>query len=389
VTTTGQNREFDIVVFGATGFTGGMTAEYLARHAPPDLKLAIAGRNLQKLEAIKARLVALDERHAALGTIEAAIDDPESLARMAARTRVLLTTVGPFIDYGEPTVRACIAARTDYVDSTGEPEFVRILLERYSDQAAQAGVRLVPSCGFDAIPADLGAFFTVNQLPQGEPIRLNGYLTIRATFSGGTERSTIKSLARPLREADGARPATPGRRLRVLPARIQRHPQLGGWSGPMPTIDASVVLRSATALERYGPDFSYAHHSIHASFIALIAALWVFGLLMFLGRFARVRELLLNMVKKSGEGPSKEQMNKQWFKLCFVGESAGKTVTTQIAGGDPGYRETSKMLAESALCLARDRERLPDRAGVLTPAVAMGNVLLERLDRAGLKFERL
>ena len=186
-----DERAFDIVVFGATGFTGGKTAEYLARNAPPGLRWAIAGRSAASLQAVQQRLTAIDPRAAAVSLIEARVEDEASLAAMAAQTCVLLTTVGPFIDYGEPVVRACIAQGTDYIDSTGEPAFSALLLERYAEPARERGVRVVPSCGYDAIPADLGAFFTVRALANGapasdRPIRLAGYLSAEAKFSGGT-----------------------------------------------------------------------------------------------------------------------------------------------------------------------------------------------------------
>jgi saccharopine dehydrogenase (NAD+, L-glutamate forming) len=382
-----EERQYDVIVFGATGFTGGKTAEYLAKNAPAGFKWAIAGRSAAKLEAVKARLTASHPACANLGVMEASVDDPTSLAKMAARTRVVLTTVGPFIDYGEPLVKACGEQGTDYIDSTGEPNFVNLLLARYAEPAARAGVRLVPSCGFDSIPADLGAFYTLKHLPEGAPIRMSGYMKLKATFSGGTERSAIKSLAPPpFSEKPPRREPSSGRKVKLVTEKVGHRPELGGWSSPLPTIDGAVVIRSATSLDRYGPDFSYSHNAIHASLFILWAAAWVFGSLALFVRIAFLREFFLRIVKKSGEGPSDDQIAKSWFKLRFIAESAGKTVQTEVAGGDPGYGETSKMLAESAMCLALDRASLPARSGVLTPAEAMGDVLLERLQRAGLRF---
>jgi short subunit dehydrogenase-like uncharacterized protein len=384
---TEMTRKYDIVVFGATGFTGGKTAEYLARNAPPEVRWAIAGRSQQKLESVKAKLTALDGRCENIGTIQASVDDPGSLARMAAQTRVLLTTVGPFIDYGEPVARACIEQGTDYVDSTGEPQFVQMLLRRYAEEAQRRNVRIVPSCGFDSIPADLGALFTVNHLPRGQPIRLSGYVRMKGSFSGGTEQSAIKSLAPPLERVDPVTPTvSAGRRVRLVTSRIERPPELNAWTAPLPTIDASVVLRSAATLDPYGPDFSYAHNAVHGTLVNLVLAFLVFGSLAFFARFAPLRAIFLKLVKKSGEGPTDEQMSQSWFKVRFIAQCAGQTLQTEVSGGDPGYGETSKMLAEAALCLVQDRDSLPARAGVLTPAEAMGEALLGRLQRAGLRF---
>ena len=383
-------RAYEVVVFGATGFTGNKTAEYLARHAPKTLAWAIAGRSAQKLAEVKARLVSIDPVWEKVGVLQASVDDAASLSAMAAQTRVVLTTVGPFIDYGEPLVKACIAEGTDYVDSTGEPFFVQMLQARYADAAARANVRLVPSCGFDSIPADLGVLFTVQQFPPGAKVSISGYIKLKATFSGGTEQSAIKSFVPP---KDAVTPPPPvasnGRRVRLVTSKVKRLPELGGWSAPLPTIDGPVVLRSAASLDRYGPDFSYSHNVIHVSALALLVAGLVFGSLAVLVQVSFIRNLLLKLVKKSGEGPSDEQMEKSWFSLSFIAESDGKTIRTEVRGGDPGYGETSKMLAESAMCLALDSWRLPERAGLLTPAEAMGDVLIARLKGAGLQFNVL
>jgi short subunit dehydrogenase-like uncharacterized protein len=245
----------------------------------------------------------------------------------------------------------------------------------------------VPSCGFDSIPADLGALYTLKHLPAGAPVRMSGYLRLKATFSGGTEQSAIKSLAPPAhREKPASRVPSSGRKVKLVRDKVRHLPDLGGWSAPLPTIDGSVVIRSATTLDRYGPDFSYSHNAVHASLFILWTAAWVFGSLALFVRVAFLRNILLRMVKKSGEGPSDEQIAKSWFKIRFIAESGGKTVQTEVAGGDPGYGETSKMLAESAMCLALDSASLPAGGGVLTPAEAMGDVLLARLERAGLRF---
>lgn len=382
-----SQRDYDLLVFGATGFTGGMTAEYLARNAPPKLRWAIAGRSQAKLDAVKARLSVLNPRCSDLPTLQASLDDPDSLQRMAAKTRVLVTTVGPFIDYGEPVVRACVEQGTDYIDSTGEPHFMSLLLGRYSAAAAARGVRLVPSCGFDSIPADLGALYTVLQLPSDQPIELAGYLSLDAKFSGGTERSAILSWVPPAEKIDvpPRKPAN-GRRVGPGPAKVQRRPELQRWCSPLPTIDGPLVLRSAIGLDRYGPDFKYSHNAVHPSFFVLIAAAIFFGTAAFMAKFPPLRAILLKGAKQSGEGPSPEVMAKSWFKLRFIAQCAGKTLQTEVSGGDPGYVETSKMLAESGMCLAQDREVLPPRAGVLTPAEAMGPRLLARLQSAGVKF---
>ena len=382
-------RPYDIVLFGATGFTGGLTAEYLAQHAPKQLRWAIAGRSRAKLAAVKQRLLAYDAHCAGVGVIESALDDDAALQRMAAQTRVLLSTVGPFVDYGEPVVRACIAAGTDYVDSAGELQFLELLWARYAQSASERGVRLVPSCGFDAIPADLGALFTVRQLPRDQPIALAGYMSVHAQFSGGTERSALKTWIPRERVAVPEPQPRAGRRVRLAVDKGGWSREVGAFTGPLETVDGPIVLRSACDLEEYGPDFRYAHNVAHASIVHMLLAGVVFGLMRYLMRFAGWRAFFLKAVKPSGQGPSPEQRAKSWFKLRFIANAGGRVLRTEVSGGDPGYDETSKMLAHAAMCLALDRDMLPVAAGVLTPAQAMGDRLLSRLQDAGLQFRVL
>jgi short subunit dehydrogenase-like uncharacterized protein len=311
---------------------------------------------------------------------------------MADSARVVITTVGPYILYGEPLVAACAAAGTDYVDLTGEPEFVDRMWLSHHEQAQRSGARIVHSCGFDSIPYDLGALFTVGQLPEGVPIRLSCFVRAGGSFSGGTYHSAINNFAR-LRQT--ARAGAERRRLEPRPAGRQikgavvaphRDAEAGGWVVPLPTIDPQHVLRSARALERYGPEFTYGHYAVVRRLPVLAGMAVGAGAAIALAQLPPMRSLLLNL-KSPGEGPSPEQRAKNWFRVRFVGEGGGKRVVTEVSGGDPGYGETSKMLAESALCLAHDE--LPERSGQLTPAVAMGQSLIDRLMRAGIQFRVL
>ena len=378
-------RPYDLVLFGATGFTGGMTAEYLARHAPSSLRLALAGRNQQKLEAVKKRLVDINPQCASVGILEADIGDDESLQSMAASTRVLLTTVGPFIDYGEPVARACIEQGTDYIDSTGEPQYVDLLLNKYQARAVEQGVRLIPSCGFDSVPADLGVLFTVLKLPEAQSINVSGYLSLRAMPSGGTERSAIKTFAPRSSDNPEVPPvASEGRVVRLNKARVEK--KHGGWSAPLETLDGVVVTRSAAARSEYGQRFSYAHHVIHPNFLVMGLALFFFGTLAFLARLSPLREAFLSLAKKSGQGPNKKQMDRGWFRMRFEAEADGTHLETEVSGGEPFYTETSKILAEAALCLLEYNSDDASISGILTPATALGEPLIERLQRAGITF---
>jgi short subunit dehydrogenase-like uncharacterized protein len=387
-------RKYDLVLFGATGFTGGLTAEYLAANAPASLRWALVGRNRAKLEDVAGRLPSPtgDKVAQAPDLVVADAADRVALAEVAESTRVAITTVGPYALYGEPLVAACAAAGTDYVDLTGEPEFVDRMWMLHHAEAERNGARLVHCCGFDSIPHDLGAYFTVQQLPEGVPLTVNGYVRSGASFSGGTYHSAVNGFARArqtlaaAKERRRAEQRPPGREIHSASARVRHDSELGGWVTPLPTIDGAVVRRSATALERYGPDFTYGHNMV-AKRLATVAALGAgVGAVGLLAQLPPTRKLLLK-AKSPGEGPDEAERAKSWFKVRFVGEGDCKRVVTEVSGGDPGYGETSKMLAESALCLAFDD--LPETAGQVTTAVAMGDALMARLRRAGIEFRVL
>ncbi|MHB2000982.1 MAG: saccharopine dehydrogenase family protein [Solirubrobacteraceae bacterium] len=377
-----SDREHDVVLFGATGFTGALTAEYLAGHAPEGLRWAIAGRSESRLEALRQRL------GADVPLVVADVDDRASLRALAESTRIAMSTVGPYLRYGEGLVEACALAGTDYLDLTGEPEFVDRMYIRHEEQALASGARLIHCCGFDSIPHDLGAQFTVEQLPEGVPLKVEGFVRARGAISGGTLHSAVGAFSR-LRDSMGA--ARERKRLDTRPAGRRIHGIAGiphneeglGWVLPMPTIDPQVILRSAAALPRYGPDFSYGHYLVAGSLpLAGAIAGGTLGAIA-LSQLRPTRKLLLDRLAP-GQGPDAERRARNRFTVRFVGEGGGQRVVTEVSGGDPGYGETAKMLAESALCVAGDD--LPELAGQLTSAVAMGAPLRERLMGAGIEF---
>lgn len=377
-------REYDLVLLGCTGFTGGLTAEYLAQHAPPELRWALAGRSREKLAELRERI------GADVPLVQADTGDAHSMRDLAESTSVVVTTVGPYMHFGEPVVAACAAAGTAYADLTGEPEFRHLMWHRYHDQAAETGARIVHCCGFDSIPADLGVLYTVQQLPEGVPLDVRGVMTAKGGISGGTWHSGVNimaglrrsaKLAKERREREGS---TPGREVHLARERPQHDPDVDGWTIPLPTIDPEVVVSSAAALDRYGPDFSYSHN-MNVRALPLVPAFAAgAGTLTALAQVPPARKLLLKL-REPGDGPSPAKRAKNWFRLSFRGEGGGKIVHTSVSGGDPGYEETAKMLAESGMCLALDD--LPEVAGQVTTAVAMGDKLIERLRAAGIRFE--
>jgi short subunit dehydrogenase-like uncharacterized protein len=380
-----SNRAYDIILFGATGFTGKLTADYLAKKNGT-FRWAIAGRSAGKLNAIKAELGLGDE----VGVIVADSADVESLTAMTAQGRVVASTVGPYAKYGKPLVQACISTQTDYCDITGEPQFVADLLASYHTLARQAQIRIVNCCGFDSIPHDLGVYMLAMAAPDDEPLHLRGFVSASGTFSGGTWQSAIDAMGN--LGASGITPRVAkqivgeNRKVRGDKKGVYKEAAVNGWVAPLPTIDPQIVLRSARMLPEYGTDFQYGHFVRIGKLSTLAVAGIGLGGVVAAAQFKPTRNLL-KKVRGSGEGPSAEKRAQSKFRVTFVGTAGSRPVRGEVRGGDPGYDETSKMLSESALALAFDQ--LPERYGILTPAAAMGDALLKRLRENGMVFEIL
>ncbi|MEU2712033.1 saccharopine dehydrogenase NADP-binding domain-containing protein [Streptomyces sp. NPDC007205] len=379
------DRPYDLVLFGATGFVGTLTAEYLAAHAPKDLRWALAGRDEGKLERLRERLPG----GAQAGVLRADVTEPAGLRALAEHARVVATAVGPYLLHGEELVAACADTGTDYLDLTGEPEFVDLMYVRHDTRARETGARLVHACGFDSVPHDLGVYFTVRQLPEGVPLTVDGYVTADAAFSGGTLASALNQFARGRRVLAAARergrhePRLMGRRVAASTGTPRFAKEVGAWALPLPTIDPQIVRRSARALDRYGPDFRYRHYAAVRHLPVALGGVAAVGAVLAAAQLPPARRWLSGRLQP-GDGPSAERRARSRFAVRFVGEGGGRRVFTEVAGGDPGYDETAKMFAEAALSLAFDD--LPPTAGQVTTAQAMGDALTGRLRAAGITF---
>ena len=398
-----SDREHDVVVFGATGFVGELLAAYLAEHAPAEARIALAGRSQAKLAAVRDRLPAAAREWPLL---VADSTDAASLAALAASTTVVATTVGPYAKYGMPLVEACAAAGTHYADLTGEVLFVREAADKTDAAARATGARIVHSCGYDSIPSDIGTLLLHEQAVAdgaGGLTDVQMVATFRGGFSGGTLDSartqidTIRSdkAARTITfdeyglspdraaEPDVRQPADAG-----PPARGAD----GTWHAPfvMAPYNTRIVRRSNALLDwAYGRDLRYGEVMGCGKGVGglAVSAGVTGGMVAFLGAMALkpTRMLLDRVLPAPGTGPDEEARRRGWFRSEFAATTeSGKRYRAVVAGpGDPGYAATAVMLGESALALALDTDRLPDRAGSLTPATGIGIVLAERLRAAG------
>jgi len=409
MSTTPHERDLDVVVYGATGFVGALTAQYLAGAAPEGTRIGLAGRSIDKLEATRATL---GERAAGWPLFVADSQDGEALAGLAHETRAIATTVGPYHRLGLPLVQACAAAGTHYADLTGEVLFMRRSIDAAHEAAVASGARIVHTCGFDSIPSDLGVLLLAAHAREHGLGDLEGTTMVVTAMRGGISGGTIDSLRGQL---DEARASKASRRIMadpygLSPDRVhepstgtERDPigvtydaSLGGFLAPfaMATVNTRVVRRSnALTGWSYGRRLRYRELMLagglplgpaKAAGIAGGLAGLVAGL-----SIPPTRALLDRVLPDPGEGPGEASREAGFFRIdTHTTTSSGATLVCRIAApGDPGYKATAVMLGESVLALALDGERLPAAAGVLTPSTAIGDVLAERLRAAGHTYD--
>lgn len=396
---TQRTRPWDLVIWGATGFTGRLVAEALAAELPQGLRWALAGRDRDRLERLRTEL-GVDA-----GVVVADAHDPASLAVLASSTRVVASTVGPYARHGTPLVAACVDAGTHYADLTGEVTWMRASIDAFHDAARASGAKIVHACGFDSVPSDLGLWWLQRHAVarHGRPCGrvVHGFGPMAGGVSGGTVASALamseaaaadpqvrRALADPDLLAPGAAPEPRVRR----PWWPRRDPELGAWTAPffMAGVNERVVRRTrALAGEPWGEGFRYrecwrARGWFEAATISLASV--IKPALLVLGPVSRwtARRIL----PRPGQGPSAEARARGFFRTQLVGRVDGvdaPVVVRLSCDLDPGYGATALMLREAALSLAFDD--LGDEGGVLTPAAAFGEHLVARLQRAGLRFD--
>ncbi|GAB4380055.1 MAG: saccharopine dehydrogenase NADP-binding domain-containing protein [Elainellaceae cyanobacterium] len=401
------DRSYDVVLYGASGFVGKQTVQYFARHAAPEqVRWAIAGRNRQKLEAVR------DEVGVTVDVLIADSQNQQAIDTIVSQTRVLLSTAGPFALYGNTLVDACVRFKTHYVDITGETPWVRTLIDRYHIQAAADGTRIIPCCGFDSVPSDLGTYLVVRYLQQrlGVPCQqVHAYFQADGGFNGGTLASAFN-----LYDSEGVarmnnpfllNPSTGHSQAEVERNRDPQlpsfDPDLNTWVGPffMGVVNTRVVRRSSALYDQwqepYGSSFTYQEYlKFDEPLASLKATAVTTGLALFTGilQQPQLRSLLQPILPQPGSGPSEQTMNGGWFSCELVGMATdGRKIRGLIQDqGDPGNRVTVKFVCESALSLVLHTNELPGgqaRGGILTPATGLGDVLAERLRRVGMTIE--
>ena len=391
-----MQKDIDIIIYGATGFTGKLCVKYF-QSLNTTVTWAMAGRNLIKLEKVAK------ENQTNVEILIADSDDEKALDNLTSRARVILSTTGPFHRYGSKLVASCIKNHTHYVDITGENFWVKGLIEKHHKEASAKGIRIIPSCGFDSIPSDLGTFFAAKALSQ--PIkRIESFHSYQGGASGGTLETMFSmgelDLGDDLTDPFLLNPedsySNKQKQLSSDRVGIAKKPEIKAWSGPfiMATANTRVVRRTEALLalrqESYGADFTYQEHAFHKSWFSAAKSLVLTGLSV-LVLLSPLKRLVKPFLPKPGEGPSESVQENGWFDCKYIVETeeGTKKVFNMSGKGDPGYKVTSKLVSECALCLIEDLERLPggpEYGGVLTSAAGLGSPLITRLKKAGISF---
>ena len=391
-----MQKDIDIIIYGATGFTGKLCVKYF-QSLNTTVNWAMAGRNLIKLEKVAK------ENQTNVEILIADSDDEKALDNLTSRARVILSTTGPFHRYGSKLVASCIKNHTHYVDITGENFWVKGLIEKHHKEASAKGIRIIPSCGFDSIPSDLGTFFAAKALSQ--PIkRIESFHSYQGGASGGTLETMFSmgelDLGDDLTDPFLLNPedsySNKQKQLSSDRVGIAKKPEINAWSGPfiMATANTRVVRRTEALLalrqESYGADFTYQEHAFHKSWFSAVKSLVLTGLSV-LVLLSPLKRLVKPFLPKPGEGPSESVQENGWFDCKYIVETeeGTKKVFNMSGKGDPGYKVTSKLVSECALCLIEDLERLPggpEYGGILTSAAGLGSPLITRLKKAGISF---
>ena len=367
-----MNREYDLIIFGASGFTGRLISSYIASHKDtPNIKWAIAGRDRDKVTKIAEKYL--------VDAIIADSFDLESLDSMCKKTKLVITTVGPYSIYGENLVYSCIQNGTHCLDLTGEPDFVTSISKKYKHLATENNSIIIHCCGLESIPADIGAYETV-KLMEGERKDLTFYLKTKGQISGGTWASFLNSISNPKTSIIQSKSKSNRKTKKLFYSK-----RFKKWALIFSVIDKYIVMKSSRGSKEYGKQFSFNQYVLQKSLfstIVLISSIFLVGLI---AKFTPIRNKLINLIP-SGTGPSKEKREKNWFDITVIGKQGNMEAITTIKGGDPGYGETSKFISELALAIILDYNKLNNTKGVISPAECGGKIFLERLINSNIKF---
>ncbi len=375
-----NNKKYDIVIYGASGFTGQLICEYLSTHKDAfNLNWAIAGRDIPKLQLISDKFSLENKK---IDILYGDAFDKASLDNICNQSQLIISTVGPYSLYGEGLVDSCIENNTHYLDLTGEPYFAYKIKEKYAQKAIENEVMIIHSCGFESIPPDIAVYCAVNQL--NEPNSdVSYFIESNGNISGGTWASLINSLSSPQPIIDRRKSNS---KKKVRKKKIFFHKEFKRWALFFPVIDKYIVKKTSKSFSHYGEDFSFSEYLLFKSWRRLAVILIGLFAISIMSKSKLIKKWLLSL-RPSGSGPSRKEREGNWFVVKIVAKGKNSSVMTTIKGGDPGYGETSKFISEMALCILTQDNQLLKNKGILTPVQCTGDLLIDRLKNAGISID--
>lgn len=390
------NKPFDLILIGATGFTGKRAARYLKEHTPASFKWGIAARNSDKISALSHELNISDDRCFIVDNL-----NKKKVEEVVQKAKIIITTAGPFSLYGENVISACANYGTHYLDITGEVGFIKEMADKYERSAKKSGALLIPFSGFDSVPADITTFLLQKEFDQPKKLSIKSYYSISGGFNGGT----IATMLNKFETGEYKKMNNPSLLLgdnKVQQIHTPKDIQFFGfdssikrWSTPfiMGAINSKVVYKTADLMREQGSPYaesiSYSEHSSLGKWYNPLPFLVVSAIVLsitLLGPYKWFRNLLRKIMPEPGEGPSEKQIENGYFKLKAIAhnEKGQKASLKMSYPGDPGNKSTVFFLCESALCLAENLDKLKSKSGIKTPISALGNLLVKRLSDRGL-----
>ena len=368
-------KKYDLIIFGATGFTGKLICDYILNHKESKkLKIALAARNKNKLNRLTKKFNNINPDVLVVDSF-----NHDSIDQMTLSAKLIITVVGPYSLYGEYLVDSCIKHGTHYLDLTGEPSFVFNIRKKYQNKDIQS--LIINSCGLESIIPDVGTFITVNQMNSSKK-DVTYYLKSNGQISGGTWASLINAIysGKPIIEKQ--KKSSNYKKDK----KIFYNKEFKSWAVLFPVIDKYIVNQTGKKMKQYGNNFSFNEYILLKPLWAVIFLILGLSFINLCSKLNIFKKLLLSL-KPSGSGPNESQRNKHWFQAIFVGEGENERVVTKLSGGDPGYGETAKFISEIALCILNQFNQLNKQSGIRTPVECTGDLMVKRLKNAGIKFE--
>ena len=368
-------KEYDLIIHGATGFTGQLICDYLYKHNDSKaIKWGISGRNTSKLEPISKKYN--------VDLFQVDSFENKALDLITSKSKVIISVVGPYAIYGKQLIESCVNNNCHYLDITGESSFVQYVKNKYSKKAIETNTMLISCCGFESIPPDIGTYYSIKQLNE-ENIDIKCYMKTKGQISGGTWASflNISSDGRIKKKIQNNQPKKQGVKNKIL----FYNKELKKWALIFPDIDQYIIRRSSKLIDGYGENVRFVKYMLFKSLFKVAALLVPLFFILFLAKFKFSKKWLESFIP-SGTGPSEEDRAKHWFEYILIGKTEKQKIITTVKGGDPGYGETSKFVTEMGLALILNKDQLNHKKGVLTPAACAGDVILKRLQKSGIKF---